>query len=94
MTNGDLIFEYNRAILHRGIGEMVRHKAIRINDGQIMMIHWKDMLEFYELNHPKYFLCGTGFSWTRTGHQILWNRTVNVKGGQEQSGYRPTDGIL
>ena len=32
MTNGDVIFEYTRAILHRGIGEMVRHQAIRIND--------------------------------------------------------------
>jgi len=90
MTNGDFIFEYTRAILHRGIGEMVRHKAIRINDGQRMMIPWKDdMLEFYELNHPKYFLCGTRFLMDtqgalspRLGHQILWNRTVNLKGGK------------
>jgi len=69
---------------------MVRHKAIRINDGQRMMIPWKeDMLEFYELNHPKYFLCGTRFLMDtqgalspRLGHQILWNRTFNLKGGK------------
>lgn len=85
----DLVFQYTRSLLYRGIGEMVRHKAVRHNNGPRILSHWKvDLFEFYEYHHPKYFVCAHqiltdthgGLS-PRLAHQLTWNRTVNVKGG-------------
>ena len=44
----DSIFEYTRLLLNRGIKEMARHQAIRYNNGNMIILHWKeDMFEFF-----------------------------------------------
>ncbi|VDI71771.1 Hypothetical predicted protein [Mytilus galloprovincialis] len=76
-------------LLWRGIGEMIRHKAIRSNNGPKMLMYWKeDMVEFFKMGHTKYFLCGLrllmdthGALSLRIAKQLTWNRTVNVHGG-------------
>ena len=36
---------------------MVRHEAVRRNDGPMMTLFWKmDMMNFGESNHTKYFI--------------------------------------
>lgn len=55
----DLKKEYLEILLWRGLNNMARHDAVKENDGPRMIIHWKfDMFEFYEKNHPKYFIFG------------------------------------
>ncbi|VDI33054.1 Hypothetical predicted protein [Mytilus galloprovincialis] len=85
----DLVYEYSQMLLWRGIGEMIRHKAIRSNNGPKMLMYWKeDMVEFFKMGHTKYFLCGHrllmdthGALSLRIAKQLTWNRTVNVHGG-------------
>ena len=50
---------YTLRLLWRGMNQLVRRDAIRENDGERMLLHWKfDMLQFYE-KHPKVLSCGT-----------------------------------
>ena len=89
-TSDDHVFEYSRAMLYRGLGERARYDAIRENDGDRIMSHWRfDMVEFFEMHHPKYFIEGfhlltdiNGGASERVAHQMKWNRTVNVNGGR------------
>ena len=89
-TTTDHVYEYSKTLLHRGLGERVRSDAIRQNDGERMLMHWKyDMLEFESMNHPKHFIEGyslltdvNGGASKRIAHQIKWNRTVNLTGGK------------
>ena len=88
-TNIDHRYEYTKALMWRGLGEMVRNDAVRENDGDRMIRHWRyDLLEFYEQHHPKYFICAhrlltdvNGGTSERIKHQLKWNRTVNNRGG-------------
>ncbi|XP_014673981.1 PREDICTED: uncharacterized protein LOC106814196 [Priapulus caudatus] len=89
-VNDDLTFKYTQALLWKGIGEMVRHRS---NNGDKMTAYWKeDMIEFYECNHTKYFICGHrllmdthGALPPRMAHELKWNRTVNVQGGSNNN---------
>ena len=70
---------------------IVRKDAIRENDGNRIIMHWKfDMLHFYDKHHPKYFLIWqrllraiNGAVSKRLQHTLKWNRTVNPNGGKE-----------
>ncbi|XP_069114331.1 LOW QUALITY PROTEIN: uncharacterized protein [Argopecten irradians] len=84
---------YSVRLIWRGLGQMVRRDAIRENDGERMITHWKfDLLQFYEKHHPKYFLIcyrlllaiNGGVS-KRLQHQLIWNRTVNPHGGKAKN---------
>ncbi|XP_003729577.2 uncharacterized protein LOC586013 isoform X1 [Strongylocentrotus purpuratus] len=86
----DHVFQYSRAMLFRGLGERARYDAIRENDGDRIISHWRfDMVDFYNMQHPKYFIEGfhlltdmNGGVPERVAHQLKWNRTVNVRGGR------------
>lgn len=85
----DHTYEYTKAQMWRGLGEMVRNNAVHENDGERIIRHWRyDLLEFYEQHHPKYFICAhmlltdiNGGTSQRVAHQLKLNRTINVRGG-------------
>ena len=53
----DWVFEYTKALLWRGLGEMARHDTLRENDGPRIIMHWRfDIIEFLTHNHTKYFV--------------------------------------
>ncbi|VDI38279.1 Hypothetical predicted protein [Mytilus galloprovincialis] len=87
-SNNDSVFEYSCMLLYRGLKEIAHHNAIRKNNGLKLIDYWKnDLFQFYELHHTKYFLCAhqlitdvSGGVSERLGHQLVWNRTVNMKG--------------
>lgn len=89
----DLKKEYVERLLWRGLNNMARHDAVKENDGPRMIIHWKfDMFEFYEKNHPKYFIFGhrllanlAGAASEQLKHHLIWERTVNVTGGKAKN---------
>ena len=91
--NCDHVYEYSRALLWRGLGEMVRHRSLRENDGNKIIRNWRfDMTDFFQYNHTKYFLAGhrllsdtNGALSNRLAHQLVWNRTVNVRGGPDHN---------
>ena len=74
----------------RGLGDLARHKAIMVNDGPSIIRHWKtDLPEMMARKHHKYvglthrMLCAiNGVSPPHIRSDIIWNRTVNVRGGQ------------
>lgn len=80
-------------LLWTGLNNMARHDAVKENDGPRMIIHLKfDMFEFYEKNHPKYFIFGhrllanlTGAASEQLKHHLIWERTVNVNGGKAKN---------
>lgn len=82
--------DYTLRVMWRGLNQKVRRDAIRENDGNRMILHWKlDMLQFFEKHHPKYFLIGqrllsaiNGAVSPRLCHTLIWNRTVNPNGGK------------
>ncbi|XP_072182209.1 uncharacterized protein [Diadema setosum] len=82
-------FEYTKAVLFHGLGEMVRYDAIREGDGNRILAHWRfDMLRFYANQHLKYLTEGhhllmdvNGALSPRLAYQLTWNRTVNIQGG-------------
>ncbi|XP_041454879.1 uncharacterized protein LOC121407753 [Lytechinus variegatus] len=86
----DSKYEYSKALLHLGLGEMVRHDAIREGDGNRMIQHWLlDLPHFFDKHHSKYFSEGhqllmnvNGGVSDRLAYQMKWNRTVNVYGGE------------
>lgn len=89
-SDEDSVFQYTKVLMYRGLREMVQHNAIRANHGPKIISYWKeDLFEFYDLHHTKYFLAGHqlltdvggGLS-ERLAHDLVWNRTVNLKGGK------------
>jgi predicted nucleic acid-binding Zn ribbon protein len=51
------IYRSHLRVIWRGLNQRVRKDAIRENDGNRIIMHWKfDMLHFYDKHHPKYFL--------------------------------------
>lgn len=89
----DIRNEYSKHLIWRGLNDLARHDAVKENDGLRMIRHWKfDMFEFFEKNHPKYFIFGhrllanvAGATSERVKHQLIWERTVNVKGGASRN---------
>ncbi|CAC5398328.1 unnamed protein product [Mytilus coruscus] len=85
--------EYVEGLLWRGLNEIIRHDAIKENDGIRMFRHWKaDLPDFYENNHPKYLIYAhrllinvAGATSPRLREQLIWNRTVNVEGGARKN---------
>jgi len=81
---------YTLRVIWRGLNQRIRKDAIRENDGNRIIMHWKfDMLHFYDKHHPKYFLIGqrllgaiNGTVSKRLQHTLKWNRTVNPNGGK------------
>ena len=50
---------YALLVMWRGLNQRVRQDAIRENDGNRIILHWKfDMLQYIQKHHPKYFLIG------------------------------------
>lgn len=86
-------YEYVCHLIWRGMNDMARHDAVKENDGPRMIRHWKfDMFEFFQKNHPKYFIFGhhlllnlAGATSQRLQHSLLWERTVNVSGGRRKN---------
>ena len=87
-SNIDHKAQYSKAIIWYGLVAQCRRDAIREKDGPRMILHWRmDMLWFFELNHPKYFIHGhqllTDIAGGVSGSlafQLIWNRTINVQG--------------
>uniref|UniRef100_K1R5V6 Protein YNG1 n=1 Tax=Magallana gigas TaxID=29159 RepID=K1R5V6_MAGGI len=51
----DLKNLYVRALTYHGLMDLVRHDAVRENDGDAMMGHWRyDVVQFHNRHHPKY----------------------------------------
>ena len=58
------VYTISCLVIWRGLNQRYRHDAIRENDGNRMLMHWKfDMLHFVEMHHPKYFLVGQRTWW-------------------------------
>ncbi|KAL3854926.1 hypothetical protein ACJMK2_014161 [Sinanodonta woodiana] len=82
--------EYVKRLIRRGLNDIARHDAVKENDGPRMIRYWKfDLFEFYEKNHPKYLIYGlrlianiAGATSERLKHALIWERTVNLKGGK------------
>lgn len=81
--------EYSRAVVMRGLFHMALRDAVRENDGERMLIHWKFLMpHFFHRGHPKYFILAlrlllqtAGAASPRLAFQLKWARTVNAKGG-------------
>jgi hypothetical protein len=55
----DGVLNYITSLLFVGLLDLVRHDAVRENDGAAMMSHWKmDMILFHNNHHPKYVFLG------------------------------------
>ena len=53
------MFNYITGLMFAGLLDLVRHDAVRENDGLAMMSHWRlDMILFHNNHHPKYVLLG------------------------------------
>ncbi|XP_076101214.1 uncharacterized protein LOC143071009 [Mytilus galloprovincialis] len=86
-------FEYVKAVMFEGLGHMARRDAIRENDGPAIISNWKvDMISFHNHHHPKYFILGhrlvagvSGWLTERLKNDLIWNRTVNYRGGQRNN---------
>lgn len=51
----DLKNLYVKALTYNGLMDLVRHDAVRENDGDAMMGHWRhDVVQFHNRHHPKY----------------------------------------
>ena len=85
----DSKYEYSRAVVFRGLLQLALRDAIRENDGERMMAHWKFLMpHFYQWGHPKYLILGiklllaqSGAVCERLAFQLKWSRTVNAVGG-------------
>ncbi|XP_077996732.1 uncharacterized protein LOC144453084 [Glandiceps talaboti] len=87
--NHDHVYNYTSALLWKCLNDLVRHDAVKENDGPIMIEHWTlDMLDFWKKNHYKYMILGhrliagvNGWLPQNMANEIVWNRTVNLMGG-------------
>ncbi|XP_062602465.1 uncharacterized protein LOC134264190 [Saccostrea cucullata] len=85
----DLHNMYVKALTYMGLMDLVRHDAVRENDGEAMMGHWRmDLVQFHNRHHPKYvvlahrLLAGIeGWLPERLRMDSIWNRTVNLTAG-------------
>ena len=80
-------------MLWLGLNDKVRYRAVRRNDGDKMIMHWKfDMVHFLVQGHPKYLIYATRLLITQNGgvspqlaYQLRWNRTVQCVPGVEKN---------
>ena len=85
----DCKYEYTKALVWRGIADRVRREAIKINDGEAIIRYWRwDVASYFQLGHTKYIALAHrmltaihGAVSEKLRHEIMWNRTVNIKGG-------------
>ncbi|VDI42943.1 Hypothetical predicted protein [Mytilus galloprovincialis] len=76
-----------------GLGHLARRDAIKEHDGPALISNWKvDMVSFHNHHHPKYFILGhrliagvSGWLPDRLRQDLIWNRTVNYRGGQSNN---------
>ena len=55
----DHIFEYSKAVIYRGLYDLVHRDVLRENDGQAMVSLWKNhMVDFNNNGHNKYLING------------------------------------
>ncbi|XP_060588189.1 uncharacterized protein LOC132743654 [Ruditapes philippinarum] len=89
----DRKFEYTKILVWRGLNDMIRRKAVRSNNGEMMVLFWKmDLPLFHNGNHTKYFILGHRLitalnGWLPEGlrFDLTWNRTVNLHGGRNRN---------
>ena len=85
----DSVTEYRCSLIWRGLGDMVRREAVKTNDGEAMIRHWRyDLPEFFKLGHTKYTILAHRLlsnihstASDKIRHDLIWNRTINVSGG-------------
>ena len=85
----DRQLEYARRLMWRGLNDLIRNDAIKENDGQRILRHWKfDLCDLQQHCHPKYVIFAMkllvnvfGGGSERLSNQLMWNRTINVHGG-------------
>ncbi|XP_038062978.1 uncharacterized protein LOC119733651 [Patiria miniata] len=84
----DRVREYNKSVIFHGLNFLIRRDAIRQNDGNRMIAHWKsDLVTFLTGTHNKYMvlahrlLMGVNGAFSdRIAKTLVWNRTVNPSG--------------
>ncbi|KAH3797372.1 hypothetical protein DPMN_150952 [Dreissena polymorpha] len=55
----DMSYRHSKALLFQILGDMIRHDAVKENDGPGMLMYWKcDLLWLYANHHPKYVILG------------------------------------
>ncbi|KAJ8300508.1 hypothetical protein KUTeg_022027 [Tegillarca granosa] len=58
-TDGDHVFLYTCALLYKGLQDRAYKDAVRENDSEIMISHWRmDMIQFWQNHHNKYLILG------------------------------------
>ena len=85
----DSTYEYVKSLMWRGLGDMVRRESIKTNNGPAMIRNWRyDLPEYFKLGHTKYTILAhrllvnlEGTVSEKMTKELIWNRTVNVKGG-------------
>ena len=85
--------EHSKVMLWIGLNDRLRHKAVRRNDGNSMVRHWRfDLSDFFVRGHPKYLMYClrllsnvSGAASPQLAHSLRWNRTVNTTGGPERN---------
>lgn len=88
-TGLDSKYEYSRALVFCGLFLRAMRDAVRENDGDRMLLHWRWLMPyFYEEGHKHYFilterllLSVAGAVSQRLAQQITWNRTISNNGG-------------
>lgn len=59
-TLADIKLHYALLLMWKGLSQLSRKDALRENNGNMIISHWKlDLLQFYSKHHPKYFLLST-----------------------------------
>ena len=89
----DSKLEYTKLLMWMGLSDPVRHSAVRANDGEAMLRHWRfDAVKFFVRSHHKYLtFCLRLLSNVnraaspQLAHTLTWNRTVNVVGGPDRN---------
>ena len=70
ISEPDRKFEYTKALVWRGLNDMIRHEAVGRNDGRMMTLYWKmDMMSFCQRNHHKYF---------KLAHSLIAGNTLTL----------------
>ena len=85
--------EHTKMVLWMGINDRIRYRAIRSNNGDAIIRHWRhDLVEFAVRNHYKYFILAhrllaniNGAVSPQLAHTLKWNRTVNISGGPDRN---------
>ena len=85
----DYVYNYSRSLVWCGLNILCRRDAVREEDGEAMISHWKlDLIRFFRRGHPKYVILAhrliaslKGWVSEKLRLDLTWNRTVNYGGG-------------